>query len=306
MPELRPDRMVPREVRDELLRLYRTTPRWLHVDKQDQERYHAVPMVRSWLLEESPNTATLMGTYAIGQWIARGPKVFKLTAGQQEALAQIDLTMPSSDFSSPFPAVLVQTDVPPYYATLVYWDEEEAGIICNAFSHDEKSDICTTIYREAPRIEDTILKYDEDCQDCTVQCHKALRIALNGCLALSHFGHHRDYLFPAERQQDRWASVNAKRPEARRAAADRLATAPELLTFSQDVKLHATERIRSTVSDGEPTGREVRAHWRRGHWRKQACGEGFSQHKRILIRPVMVRADRFAGNASDTFATYRT
>jgi hypothetical protein len=33
-------------------------------------------------------------------------------------------------------------------------------------------------------------------------------------------------------------------------------------------------------------------HWRRGHWRQQACGEGRDSRKLIWIRPVLVEADR--------------
>jgi len=40
------------------------------------------------------------------------------------------------------------------------------------------------------------------------------------------------------------------------------------------------------------TGREVSTHWRRGHWRHQAYGTGFSEHKLIWIRPTIVRKDK--------------
>jgi hypothetical protein len=41
-----------------------------------------------------------------------------------------------------------------------------------------------------------------------------------------------------------------------------------------------------------PTGRELSAHWRRGHWRNQAIGPGRSEHKLIWIRPTLVRKDK--------------
>ena len=40
------------------------------------------------------------------------------------------------------------------------------------------------------------------------------------------------------------------------------------------------------------TGRELSAHWRRGHWRNQAIGAGRSGHKLIWIRPTLVRKDK--------------
>jgi hypothetical protein len=41
-----------------------------------------------------------------------------------------------------------------------------------------------------------------------------------------------------------------------------------------------------------PTGKELSAHWRRGHWRNQAVGAARAEHKLIWIRPVLVRRDR--------------
>lgn len=39
-------------------------------------------------------------------------------------------------------------------------------------------------------------------------------------------------------------------------------------------------------------GREISAHWRRGHWRNQACGQGLQDRKLIWIMPVLVRKDK--------------
>lgn len=41
-----------------------------------------------------------------------------------------------------------------------------------------------------------------------------------------------------------------------------------------------------------PTGRELSAHWRRGHWRNQALGVRRSERKIIWIRPTLVRKDK--------------
>lgn len=41
-----------------------------------------------------------------------------------------------------------------------------------------------------------------------------------------------------------------------------------------------------------PTGRELSAHWRRGHWRNQAIGPRYAEHKLIWIRPTLVRKDK--------------
>lgn len=47
-----------------------------------------------------------------------------------------------------------------------------------------------------------------------------------------------------------------------------------------------------TVRSEGDTGREVRAHWRRGHWRRQRFGHGMLEVKRLWIRPTVVRRDK--------------
>lgn len=44
--------------------------------------------------------------------------------------------------------------------------------------------------------------------------------------------------------------------------------------------------------DSLPTGGELAAHWRRGHWRNQAYGIKFSEHKLLWIMPTIVRKDK--------------
>lgn len=41
-----------------------------------------------------------------------------------------------------------------------------------------------------------------------------------------------------------------------------------------------------------PTGLEVEAHWRRGHWRRQRYGEDRADTRLIWIKPVLVRRDK--------------
>lgn len=59
-----------------------------------------------------------------------------------------------------------------------------------------------------------------------------------------------------------------------------------LIHFCGDSLEHETPSV--------PSGRELSAHWRRGHWRNQAIGQGRSEHKLIWIRPTLVRKDKAA------------
>jgi hypothetical protein len=45
-------------------------------------------------------------------------------------------------------------------------------------------------------------------------------------------------------------------------------------------------------SVGMPSGKSVRTHWRRGHWRSQPCGSGMIKRSLIWIRPCIVNAGK--------------
>jgi hypothetical protein len=53
-----------------------------------------------------------------------------------------------------------------------------------------------------------------------------------------------------------------------------------------------------TSASDEGLDHEVRAHWRRGHFRMQAHGPAAAQRKLIFIMPVLVRADRLSLDAA--------
>lgn len=59
-------------------------------------------------------------------------------------------------------------------------------------------------------------------------------------------------------------------------------------------------------SEGEGSGKEISTHWRRGHWRTQRFGEKLTQKKMILIKPMLIRADRAVGHIGDSQTSYRT
>jgi hypothetical protein len=123
-------------------------------------------------------------------------------------------------------------------------------------------------------------------------CGRALRVAVNSCLALANFGHHAEYLFPKELERDqRQMDREAREHRKERPARDRVKIAPRLVTFLRDVKLHHTEESHEA---GEPQGGEKSTHWRRGHWHAVLHGVGKSQRKLKLYPPVLVRADRIS------------
>jgi hypothetical protein len=47
-----------------------------------------------------------------------------------------------------------------------------------------------------------------------------------------------------------------------------------------------------------PTFPRKKPHWRRGHWRHQACGVGWTQHKYIWIEPYLVHDELVLGDTA--------
>ena len=74
-----------------------------------------------------------------------------------------------------------------------------------------------------------------------------------------------------------------------------------LLSFEQNIKVFE----HAEAEPGEGKGKAKNVHWRRGHFKRQAYGPGWSKHRTIFVRPVMVNRNQFCGNEGDTRVVYR-
>jgi hypothetical protein len=66
------------------------------------------------------------------------------------------------------------------------------------------------------------------------------------------------------------------------------------------------ETAEERAERGEATGRVVAPHWRRGHYRMQACGPGLSQRRPIAVPAVLVNVHLFLGPREWAAATLRS
>jgi hypothetical protein len=132
------------------------------------------------------------------------------------------------------------------------------------------------------------------------------KLALNVCLMATAYGV--KCLGPAnpshyERLQ-KYAKLARKRGQEEIAKAEmEVRMAPVRYSFAQEVTLfhHETGSVEGNGSGGWT----VSPHWRRGHWRWQACGVGRQERRRVAIPSVLVNGHLFVGSASDTMTTYR-
>jgi hypothetical protein len=76
----------------------------------------------------------------------------------------------------------------------------------------------------------------------------------------------------------------------------------ELMDLAQHIQLIRRERINQGDTEGDGSPRKP--HWRRGHWRSQACGPKYSQRKLVFISPIFVHGE-FVPDLAHTSVTYQ-
>ncbi|MFS8039485.1 hypothetical protein ACI7BZ_21465 [Xanthobacter sp. AM11] len=88
------------------------------------------------------------------------------------------------------------------------------------------------------------------------------------------------------------AIANATTPKRLRTAVGRLADDGYFSVRRLNFHTGAVEIPADGAPDSSLPGREVAAHWRRSHWRRQPHGPGLSERRLIWIRSALVRQDR--------------
>jgi hypothetical protein len=270
-------------------------------------------------------------SYVMSRTLAEGPKVFAFDALACEALENFDLSVATTDYLQPFPSVVIE--LPPDYTRkrvvpfddgnhapdfLIVRHEPDAGCVMIAM-HMTSHQVLTRLLKLKPDwtleemwekgkrtwdASDTLGMTPEE----TALGSALSKLALNVCLMATAYGV--CCLGPANpshyERLKRYVKVATKRgPEAVEKAHAELRTAPVRYAFAQEVTLYQRE---TAEEHGEPGGRggwTISPHWRRGHWRFQACGPGRAERRRVAIPSVLVNAHLFAGAASDTQTVYR-
>jgi hypothetical protein len=300
----RPWHLAPRIFIDELLRLGSLDPNWLVVTRLDDRRYQCNTLYQTWIKQLWKAGSDGFGMWALSTWLVNGPKVFRPSAEQCQALEQIEVRLPVDEYAQPYPALLI--DLPkeryaPFTSVLCHFSQVYGPVLtCSLFSEGNMNDIVTAVAAKDGDIERSLGTFDDDCASLAHVFLKALRVAVNACLALVNYGSQHAALFPHEERSD--VKLAAEDSERGQRARERLKTSLQLVTFKQEVKLHKTE---GGGSDSEGTGGEKCCHWRRGHWHSVPHGPQRSLRKRVLYPPVLVRGDKFIGERSATTVLYK-
>lgn len=248
---------------------------------------------------------TFFSMKALGIWYCDGPKTFYPTADQCKALDNVSVNLPLQDYKQPYPAIAIALPAGMYPArrwVVIYYEGKE--LVLTMSDLGANGVITAMIAPDTPleTLED-YLSYESRRTPIPDNMKRALRLALNSCLALTNFGSSLTPCYPHDEERDR--RLSEEDSERGRRARERLhpPRLPTKISFSQDVVLHEVEDRSS--KPGEGLGGEKTCHWRRGHWAMQSYGPRHSLRKRIFRKPVLVRADLFSGERADAQATYK-
>jgi hypothetical protein len=270
--------------------------------------------------------STLCWLEACGVAVAGGPKIFQPTAEQFDAMRRVKIDIPPEDFRSPYPCLFVRVPaesrkalgeemgVPPEdraeWVMVRHADGTGPGgkaartiFVFVKFTNTETYFICHDDSVLNKTLEQVITRWTDGdlvIVEPTMADHYSeacCRAALNLCLLLVEFG------WRNAGPLDRVAYANHRKV----ATLARLRHGDfEAVELAQQVTVRRV--VQAPAGDGGPTGREVRPHWRSGHWRRRPGHEAYEARgetpPRIFIRPVFVRRDRLVGDVADTSAIY--
>lgn len=233
------------------------------------------------------------------RWEQEGRKALRPSVEMCEAFEHVDLSFPCHDYAQPYRTLRV--DFPEAIAkrigceyAYVYHGHvkplredctEEQEILMFAASLPKRKEwmmfaegLGTTPDRE---VEDRLFGYREVEDAVLTLCRPVVRMALNAVVAATHYA---TRVVKPVCPYPKWPGT--KRREWERAA-------PHYVDFV-DQQIRWVDRQTDTIPGGEGTegrqgtGVSMTPHWRRGHWRMQACGVKLSERKKIFIRPVLI------------------
>lgn len=281
------------------------------------------------LHEGSP---TAIEVYTMARFLYEGPKYFTFNALDCEALENFSLDLPTSEYAQPFPTLCIklpkdyiQNRVVPFEKGTHYPTE----ILIHHAPHVKRLAVAIHMSSKQVLARMIVLDLPENLEkawerSCTLFVDKEksldvgpeeakmsdalVRLALSACLMAMVYGNKKigpDNPSYAERLK-RYVKVahKSKDPERIAEAEWNLNVLPVRYSFAQNVKLYRKER--ETDHKGEPTGKHIAPHWRKGHYRMQPYGPHNSLRKRIAIPAVLVNAHLFLGEQSNTQAHYHT
>jgi len=275
----------------------------------------------------------LPSMYTRSVFFAEGVKLFRPTLTQCQAMLNVSIDLPASEFEQPFRCVmfefpkelsheLAKLHSSPRVVTYVVAHHDIYSRflhICAYFSNGEATssiippdkDRTVEEILALPEVDENGNRYPRTAEEeAEFSYGEALqRLTLAFCLFLVQPGL-KLTSSPADvkTHEKHLKMARSPDPHRRRKGRDFLTSDVKIVSFDQTVKMFRESGSGHSAGEDRvgdaPPGREMSPHWRKGYFRMQPHGIGKTLRKRIFIRPVMIRADKFFGATSDTSATY--
>lgn len=250
----------------------------------------------------------------VGQLAVKGPKLFRPTVEQCEAMEHVEVRIPMTDYAQPYEAMVVEFPEAyrksleirskamesgrkaPRHVFLRHWPETTVFYSVARFGEEEVAYLFQD-RPEFPTAEEALkIHHGKDGADQVI-AEAMTRVCMNLCLLLTN---HPTRVAPsnptalakAQRRRDS-NGLNGYNFEAR--------THVHLITFDREVVVRGKQKKRPAAGG---THASPQPHWRRGHWRNQPCGAGKTETRRVLIPPVFVREEELVGGLEQTSTTY--
>lgn len=276
---------------------------------------------------DSKSALALPWFATLAEMAANGPKVFRPTLEQCEAMEHVEIKLPLNEYRQPFRAMAIQfpeeyrksladrtggRDRIPLFILTQFWDGQNgdtsffSGCSFNlgdvmGNSRDVVDETYFFSYRPGTTIEDWLQRHIGEKSAGSAISEAMTRVAMNLMLLLTQY--------PTTLAPSAPAALNRARANVKMAGPIGTANRIEAATHVHTIRLAQDIIVRETRTGpriaGEPTGREMPPHWRKGHWRNQHYGTGNAQTKRMFIRPLFIRSDAFTGDLGQTSSVYR-
>jgi hypothetical protein len=290
------------------------------------------PATRQWLAEHEPRSCRdVIDLWLKAQVVADGPKVFRPSYEQCQALEQVEPRIPLADYAQPYPVMVVE--FPEQYRRRRTCEAESPfhtgphapeGVLVGFQATSVTTIWLDVFFSSGVKTRLALLPSDATIEagirrefgddsfidngltpDERHVLAGVLRIAVNAMLLLTEYGcKRRGPANPSYHGRlERYLRLARKRGHGVVEAERNLRLAAQVYGFAQDITLY--ERTHALAEGEGAGGPGRRPHWRRGHWKMQAHGPGLTLRRRRLIKPVFVNAHLVCDGQRSVPATYR-
>lgn len=265
-----------------------------------------------------------------GAFFGDGPKTFRPSLKEFDALRHVDCKFPASMYRQPFDTLAIE-----FPATIGdAWDVHDAAHDCEArpiamiiFKPHERPGLFVMILYSTglERVICMPVGMDED--DPEIETHlqrmipqvagkgesievlrgvaELMRVGINTCFLLVQGGCRKiGFADPnAAAALRKQAEAKKARPEVKERARKALIAQPVVYGFHQTIKVYDEGSTYEPNAESAKAGYHVKPHWRRGCFVNQPYGEGRSLRKTIYRRPQFINHHLFGGMQAATNVT---